>query len=229
MLVVFFSIWICICLIVIILSLSTIRIHIENFKKCNNSIYDNKIENRNRDKNKRRKELDVKLTIWFLNRVKIFSMKINKNRINKINNKNLFNNINRKIITSLKENIFDNLKEKEYSNIFKNLNIELSKLDLNFNIGTEDVIITSVIVFFLSTAISIVLPHLVKRYRKDKYSYSIHPIYDNKNIYKIELNCIINIKFVHIMNILLNMLKRKRVDEKNGRTSNRRSYDHSYE
>ena len=76
--------------------------------------------------------------------------------------------------------------------------------------------------------ISMILPRIIKKYNSKKYYYEIKPIYKNENMVKLDFSCIINIKMVHIMDILYLVLKKGRVN-KNERTSNRRAYDYSYE
>ena len=61
------------------------------------------------------------------------------------------------------------------------------------------------------------------------YIYNIKPIYNNKNLYKINLNCIIEIKMVHIINIIYMLLKKGRKKNECSTTSNRKPYAYSYE
>ena len=90
-------------------------------------------------------------------------------------------------------------------------------------VSALDNIITSFAVATISSIISIILARNIKKYEKDKYIYSIIPIYEDKPMLKIKLNCIIDIKIVHIMNVIYMMLK-KRSGKYDERTSNRRAY-----
>ena len=131
----------------------------------------------------------------------------------------------------IKSNVSDILKEiKEIFTVedIKNLKLELMYLNVKVKIGLEDVILTSSLVFIISTAISILLPHIIKTYNSGNYIYEILPLYVNKNSYYIKLHCIIQLKIVHIINIIYIYLKKGRSD-KYERASNRRSYEHSYE
>ena len=58
--------------------------------------------------------------------------------------------------------------------------------------------------------------------------YIITPLYFNQNIVNIEISGIFEIKMIHIINIIY-ILNKKEGVKKNERTSNRRSYDYSYE
>jgi hypothetical protein len=72
------------------------------------------------------------------------------------------------------------------------------------------------------------LSNMIKEFQKQKHKYTITPVYADKNIIKINLNCIIKIKMIHIICVLYILMKKRRV-EKHERTSNRRTYDYSYE
>lgn len=89
-------------------------------------------------------------------------------------------------------------------------------------------ILTSAIITALASIIGIGLARIIEIYNKEKYSYEIYPIYQNKNLIKLDLNCIIKVKMVHIISIIYLIVKKRRV-EKSERTSNRMSYDYSYE
>ena len=165
-------------------------------------------------------EIDIKLHLF--NFIKVLSIKIDKEKINKLNLKDKIQKINFK---KLQKEV---LPKKEQKEILRKLNIELKKFDLKLQIGTIDVIFTTAIVTLLASGIGIGLANIIKEYKKEKYNYEIYPIYQNKNLIKIQLNCIINLKMVHIISIIYLLLKKRRV-EKDGRTSNRRAYDYSYE
>jgi len=118
--------------------------------------------------------------------------------------------------------------KKEAIEIIKNLKVEVAKLNLNLEIGTEDVIITSGIIAVLSSVLGIVLAQTIKKYDREKHKYEIYPVYQNKNLINLYLNCIIKVKMVHIIYIIYVLVKKRRVN-KYERTSNRRTYDYSYE
>ena len=139
---------------------------------------------------------------------------------------------NSKIIEKLKLQLKDNKLnisvKSEDLDIFKKSRINLEKIDAKIQIGTEDVILTSAIVGILASAIGIVLGKVIQKYEEGKYKYVILPYYNRKNIFQAELNCIIYVKQVHIIYVIY-MLSKKRSENKNERTSNRRPYDYSYE
>lgn len=118
-----------------------------------------------------------------------------------------------------------------YIEILKNIkrfDIKLKKFKMYLNIGTEDVVFTSAITAFLSSFIGILIANTIDKFESKNYQYTITPYYNNTNFLKLKLNCIINVKMVHIINIIYIILQ-KRSDVKNARTSNTRSYDYSHE
>ncbi len=208
---VFFIIILSIIVINLIIILSTLRLN----------ILDININNINKQK-KMHYEIKIKVQLYFLNKIKIASIYLDNSKIKKYN---ILKNIKQINIKQVEKFALD---YKEILGIIKTLQIKLKNLDLVLQIGTIDVIITSIIVGFISAIIGIILPHIVESKKVSNCKYKIEPLYHMQNVIKMNLNCIIEIKVVHIIYIIYNLLKRKRVD-KNERTSNRRSYDYSYE
>ena len=200
-----------IILTITVIVLSTISIKIDRFKLSNYN-----------ECGKVKYDFKIFLELFFLNKLKIFSLKIDKKQIKKINLQQKMKNVD-----------FNKLKTKapskeEINKLIKKLKINVAKLNFRLEIGTMDVILTSAIITFLASAIGIGLARVIKEYSKEKYQYEIIPVYQNKNQIKLDLNCIIKVKIVHIISVIYLLVKKGRV-EKNERTSNRRSYDYSYE
>ncbi len=204
----FAGISILIILIILIIVFSKIHIQIKKIYISNNN-YQNKLEY----------DYEIYLQIYVFNKIKIVSIKIDKAKIQKLN-------IKQKIDFSNMKKDLPSKKELKY--IIKKLDIEFSNLYLNLEIGTEDVIITSAIIAIISALIGIGLAQVIKNYEEEKYKYKIVPIYQNKNKINLNLDCIIQVKMVHIICIIYVLLKRRRVD-KHERTSNRGTYDYGYE
>ena len=113
--------------------------------------------------------------------------------------------------------------------IVKKLQPKISHLKLDMQIGLESPVLTAFTVTTLSSIISIFLPYVATSEKKEQYEYVITPIYQNRNLYKIEFNCIIQVKMVHIINVISSILKKGRSDLNERTTSHRRSYGYSYE
>ena len=202
---------IAVLLIFTILLLSKIQIEIKNLK------IGNKEENRGRIKDK----YDVKITLYFLKKIPILWFRLNDKKIRKISNSKQLEKIDLKAI---EKNVKFN---KETIQIIKNIKIKISKLNLRIDIGTEDAILTSYLIAFIASLIGIILPHIVQKNKINNCKYIVNPIYQNRNIYHVNLDSIISIKIVHIIYSMLIFVKKGR--DKHERTSNRRAYAYRYE
>ena len=164
------------------------------------------------------KNYKIKLSFYLFGKIKLFSFKLNSERARKMYSKMNIEKFDiekgRKLLTI--KNI----------NILKKLNTRLDYLDLELDLGLEDAIFTTELITLISTVISNILPHIISKYIPNKYRYKKMPIYINKNAYYIKLNCIFQLKIVHIINIIYIYLKKGKSD-KNEWTSNRRFDDYS--
>ncbi len=194
-----------------VIILSTISVRIEKFKASNYN-----------ECGKLHIDYKVFFELLFLNKLKIFSIKIDKQLVNKLNVKQKMKDIDFKQVKT------DMPSTKEVKELISKLQVRFDKLNFKAEIGTIDVILTSAIITILASTIGIVLAKVIKKYDKEKYNYEIYPIYQNKNLINLNLNCIIKVKMVHIILVIYLLVKKRRV-EKYERTSNRRSYDYSYE
>ena len=198
----------------ILVTLSNIRIKVENFE------VGNMLSKKEKKKQKEKSEYKVEVSLYFLGKIKWIATNLNNKKMENMYSKIQLEKIDFKKIR--KDFELENLKE------IKKVRPKIIFLDLEVNIGSEDVIITSFLVFLISTFISIILPYTIKKYEKDKYNYEVKPIYENKNVYNIKFDGIFELKMVHIINIIYIFTKKRRV-EKNERSSNRRPYGYSYE
>ena len=193
---------------------------------------------------------DLKIGLYFMKKIPIVGIRINEKKIakmkktiknmenskilkkiTKINIKKLSLNFEEKLKRKIKRKIKNNnIKPTEIANIIiKNLKIETLKFKMNLKIGLDDALITSIILAILSSIISIGLRLTVKDIKNSKnYYYKLMPIYGNGNILKLNLSCIINLKLVHIINIIYMVIKKGRSD-RYVRASNRRSYGYCHE
>ena len=211
---IFCAIVIIITLLICMIILSTLKIKISNLEASNiTNVKEKSLKNPN-------KKAQVNISFCLFNYIKWFGLKLDEKKFNKMYEKIKLGKIDLKKLEQ-------DFKLRDLLQL-KKLKAEIEYLNLELKIGTEDVILTSFIVAVISTLISIILPYLIKRYQKDKYYYKILPLYNN-NAYEIKFDCIINIKLVHIINILYYQFKKGRKKNDGKRTSNRRSYGYSYE
>lgn len=80
--------------------------------------------------------------------------------------------------------------------------IEIKKLKFLLTIDIENPMITSYIVGIISMIIPNIIRRNIKSFDSKKISYKICPLYQHKNIIDLHLESIINIKIVHIINML---------------------------
>ena len=179
-----------------------LKLKIENLKL---ELPKNKITN---------KDSKVSLKIYILKKIKIAEINLKKIDLKSDKVKNRLQN-------QFKGNKFnlDTVK------LISKVNYIIEKLNLKVYIGTEDAAITAVSTGVGYTIISNFINGKTLSYKNIKYK--IFPIYQNKNILKLELDSIITLKMEKIIDII-KIIKKGRVD-KNGRTSNRRAYAYSNE
>lgn len=119
----------------------------------------------------------------------------------------------KKIISNNKSKI--KLEVNDFKEIIKK--IEVPKLNINAKFGTGEPNSTA---FFVAIVSSIIGIALARKFENPRYT--IEPVYGDGNYIFLSINCIFEIKLVHIINIFIK-LKRKEY-QKYGRTPNRRSY-----
>ena len=191
--------------LVLLITFSTIRIQVENFEASN-------MENMKKPKNYK-----IKIALYLFNKIKWIWISLDNKKIQKISQKSKWNEVDIKKYVDVKD-----------IKLVKKLSPKISFLNLKVKLGTFDIVATTYLVAILSTFIAVLLPYTIKKYKKENYYYEILPVYSDKNLYEIKLNCIIEEKMVHIISIVYALLKKRRVD-KNERTSNRRSYAYGHE
>ena len=194
-------------ILIILLTFSIIRIEIHNFE-FNSQI-----------KGFTNKDYKIYFKLYILKFIPILKIRIDDKKIRKKLNDNKFKEKTQKF----EQEIFS---RKITLGAFKNLAFEIKKLNLNIELGTEDAFLTSMLIPIISALLSILLSKKSKDIVNQKYM--ITPIYKEQNLLKILIFGIFDIKMIHIINILYS-LKNKEGENKNERTSNRRSYDYGYE
>lgn len=170
------------------------------------------------------KNYKVIIKLYLLNKIRYLKIELDKNKL-----KEIFTKTKAKIEKSSRKKIEKELYQDRnvIKNVVKKLKIDLEYLDLDLKIGTEFILLTSVIIVTISTIFPIVANKFIRKYEKRKYNYKFTPIY-NKNDINLQLNCIISTKMVHIINVIISIIFKKG-DFKNVRTSNTRFNDNCYE
>lgn len=189
-------------------------------------------------------DYQVEVDIFFFKKIRIMKFTVNKKKVKKLQNSKFIkriSNINFGRVTKRLEKRLQDKVMLDYKNfnilnfvkiLSKEIKPEILRFKLNLKIGVEDIMVTTYAIPIISTLISFILRLTVKdvklKNKKREYYYKIEPIY-NKNIINLRLNCIINVKIVHIINIIYIFLIKKRRSDKYERASYRRSYGYSHE
>ena len=200
----FIVILIILVVITVIIMFTDIKIQVEDFKF--------QLDSQNIETNKSFKVI-IKFNIF--KKINYFKFTINNKKVKSYNAKQSFDKIFKDILKG------ENNKDKKNSKNQKHIKIE--KLKLNVNVGIENVALTAIITGVGSILLSNLIGKNIENTKGIKWK--ITPIY-NVNLLKIELNCIISIKLIHIINRIY--VTRKEGD-KNARTSNRKNFKYIYE
>lgn len=195
-------------LILVIIYFSKIQVQIINFKFSSLT--------------KRHINEDYKIIVrWFiLSKIPIIKINVTKIKLEKLKIKEKIEKVDLKVFQEKGK-----FNQKMLKSL-KKLNIQIININLNIEIGTENAALTSIIIPIVSTIIAIILRKKVKRY--ENQIFIINPMYLNQNLLNVLFSGIFEIKINHIINIIYFFNKKEGVD-KHERTSNRRSYDYSYE
>lgn len=165
------------------------------------------------------KDYKIIFRLSILGVIPIAQITLNKTRLDKIR---LTEKIKQFDFKFLEENpSFD----KEIWKALKHLNWRIQNIHLQMDIGTQNAGLTAIIVPTISTIIAMLLRKRMKKF--ENQTFSIDPVFQNQNLVNIYISGIFEIKMRHIINVIY-ILNKKGV-KKHERTSNRRSYDYSYE
>ena len=209
---VFLFLSIIIALFVLILLFSKIQVQIIN------------LEFSSKSKKHINKDYNIIFRLYVFERIPVLKINITKTKMEKI-----------KVKEKVKEKLKDidikliqgkNKFDKNFFKAIKNTNIQIRNINLNIKLGTENAVLTSILVPIISTIIAIFLQKKVNNY--ENQIFIINPLYINENLINILLSGIFEIKMIHIINIIY-ILNKKEGVRKYERTSDRRTYDYSYE
>lgn len=211
---VFSGIIIFIMLIIIVVIFSAIKIKVKLLEISN--------INKNLVKTKIGVKYDIKISFYLCSKIKIFSYNL---KTGEIKNRNILKRLGIKD-KSIKTIVKEKYNVKRIIKELKILNPKIEKLKLNILFDTEDVILTTILGIILSNLVTAICYKTIKKIDKNKYFYTIQPLYKNNNLINFSLSCIICIKMANIINIIYSILK-KEVKIKDDRTSNTRDDDNS--
>lgn len=190
-----------------------------NVKKINLKILKNEILE---------KDFLVTVGVYLYGKIKIFSVSFKDENIRFMGKKLSLRNMKesafyKKII----ELDIKDLERKIITNNVRDLKLKFEKLNLNLTLGTESTIITSFLIFLLSTGISILIQKSARKYNPKKYNFIITPRYENCNLISTNFESIVSFKantLIKIFIYLNNILKEKDKDKNNTLIDKKKHY-----
>lgn len=166
-----------------------------NVKKLDLKIYRNELFE---------KDYLVNIGIYLFGKIKIFGITFKDNNMRFMGkNLNLENIKKSKLYKNFKQSDLKDLDRKTIIKEIKNLNLRFEKLNLDLSLGTDSTLITSFLIFAVSTIISLIVKKGVSKYNPKKHSFIITPRYENCNLINIDLECILAIKTINIAKIFI--------------------------
>lgn len=215
---------------------SKINIEIEKFKYKRKTQREVLIDKKNISRDN---DVLIKFKLYIFNIIPILILKIDNKKINKLRKKKRFVKLGKKLKTRMNkmqtefiEKFSKNKIQEIVLNILtiaKELKLKVKKLNLQINVGLSNIITTTFLIPAIATAVSFFFRNTIVESKQSRYE--IKPIYNLENSgseINIYLKCIIEVKMIHIINIMYIIKKQRKVKEY-GRPSNRRSYEYSYE
>ena len=162
-------------------------------------------------KEKIKRNFGIYLSIITFNKVRLFKIDLKKVKSKKINLGTVLERAKKLEEKGDKSKWFIALIKS-----LENFKIEVKEFDLKAEIGTEDAAVTAIFVGIISTILGIILK---------RQKFEILPIYQDKNVLNVKLNCIFKINLIHY--IYKTILKGR--DENERKPSDRRAYAYSNE
>lgn len=196
-------------LINVIILLSKIQIQIKNVHF-----------NSSKPKGKLDANYKIIIIVYILKKIPILKINVTQSKLRKLKLKEKVRQAEIDIIQNKKK------IDKEIVRELRKIKVQIKYWNLELLLGTEDAKITALIVGYLSIFLGIYLNKKISKHENKKFS--IQPVYIGQNILKLIFEGIFEIKTVNIINIIWNLKKKERRNG-NERTSNRRTYDYSYE
>lgn len=108
-----------------------------------------------------------------------------------------------------------NWKDVSFWDVFKILNLKFRELEINVEVGTENVMLTIFSVFAISTFLSIFSARNREKIKREKFYYKVSPIYQSNEL-RIEISAKIEmtlIRFIKALMYINQEAKRKQMNK----------------
>ena len=156
-------------------------------------------------------DLIIKLGLYIGKKIKIFEVCMNKEKL--LKNKYILN-IKKK--NEIKKDI-EIINNDDIKNAIKKVKLNIERLNLKLNIGTEDAKLTAILFGVISTIWGVLVPliYYSKNIKSlDEFEYELTPNFSNKNILKLEFTGQLSIRLLHIIYILYISFKANKKSER---------------
>lgn len=137
-----------------------------------------------KQKNKKTNIYKINVGLYLFGIIKILGFNFENGGIRFLGKKISYKKI--KLTEPFKGIDFKSLKEDFKLSKFKKWKLNLEALDLKLEMGFENVLLTSLSIFLVSTGLSFLIKNMINKYSSKKYKYVIMPHYRSEN--KIDLN-----------------------------------------
>ena len=140
----------------------------------------------------------LKLKFCILKKFPIINFKISDDGIARFLRKQIRKNKLKKEEREIKKYVKEDKKQIE--NDIPDINVE--KLQLFMNIGTDNASFTALSTTTLTIFISILLPFLVDEVKEENYNYEINPIYSGKSVFNINASLVLSMPALDIIKLI---------------------------
>ena len=140
----------------------------------------------------------LKLKFCFLKKIPIINFKISDEGIARFLRKQIRKNKLKKEEREIEKYAIEDKRQIE--NDIPDINIE--KLQLFMNIGTDNASFTALSTTAITILISILMPFLVDKVEEEKYYYEINPIYSGKSVFNINASLVLSIPAIDIIKLI---------------------------
>lgn len=142
--------------------------------------------------------LTVNLKIYILKFILLAKIDLTKNKFSKSKFKK-----NKKIQEKIKQYSKNKISSlKRINKAIRDIKLNLEHLDLKIDISTTDCILTSYAVAIISNIITFIIKGLNFKINFKNCKYKVNPLYVNKKVLDIKLECIIKANIVHIIRMI---------------------------
>ena len=143
------------------------------------------------------------INIYVFRNLKSFNIKIYKSYFKFLGIKMPYNKFFKlyryKTIDEIIIKNFEKIKKYLKDLFNKKINLDIEKIKLNIDVGTENSLLTSILVALLSIVIPIIIRNQIDEYNIQKFNYKVSPNYFNINNIKIKIEMIFYIETYNLI------------------------------